>query len=73
MYGSLSGQVYYKPRLDDELQFKITMLKGGKLQLKGAYQEYSYDFSLMKFEIESDQIFLAQPLMDFKKFLSHNF
>ncbi len=69
MHGSLSGQAGYKPQFDDELQFDISMLKGGKLQLKGVYQEYSYDFSLMKFEMESDQTFLAQPLLDLKSFL----
>ncbi|HEM5128998.1 TPA: hypothetical protein U1278_000754 [Streptococcus suis] len=73
MHGSLSGQAYYKPQFDDELQFDISILKGGKLQLKGVYQEYSYNFSLMKFEMESDQTFLANSLLELKKFLGHDF
>lgn len=73
MYGSLSGQACYKPQFDDELQFDISILKGGKLQLKGVYQEYSYNFSLMKFEMESDQTFLANSLLELKKFLGHDF
>lgn len=73
MHGSLSGQACYKPQFDDELQFDISILKGGKLQLKGGYQEYSYNFSLMKFEMESDQTFLANSLLELKKFLGHDF
>lgn len=70
MYGSLSGQACYHPQFEDSLQFQIIALKGGKLQIIGIYQEYRDDFSLMKFEIESNQTFIAHPLKDLKKFLS---
>lgn len=70
-YKTLSGQASYKADYDEELIFQILMERGGNLILLGTYQEHLTTFSSLRFEMASDQTFLATAIRDLETFLSH--
>lgn len=69
-YLTLVGQNNYHSYYGD-LRCQVTMKTGGKIIICGIYRELFSAFSSLRFEMASDQTFLATAIKDLETFLSH--